>query len=105
MTELDSNVPRDDELPENIPPAPEPAPTPDWSARLSPASMMIAVIWALVAVILAIVLLAGAQDGTYGGDAYTGIQNAVMLAVRGIAFLLFGSAALGLVVATRQDRR
>jgi small-conductance mechanosensitive channel len=105
MTELDSDAKHDDELPENIPPDPETAPTHDWSTGMSPASLGVAIIWAIAAVIFAIVLLAGAQDASYGGDAYTGIQNAVMLAVRGIAFLLFGSAALGIVIATRQDRR
>ena len=94
-----------DPTPENTSPAPEPDPTPDWSTSVSPASMTVAVIWALAAVIFALILLSGAQDGSYGGDAYTGIQNAVMLAVRGIAFLLFGSAALGFVIATRRDRR
>jgi hypothetical protein len=77
---------------------------PTNSTQSSKASLVIAGIWAGVAVILAIVLLTAAQDESYGGDAYTGMQNAVMLAVRGIACLLFGSAALGLVVATRRDR-
>jgi small-conductance mechanosensitive channel len=81
------------------------APLPEPEGHLSSASLVVAGIWAAVAVILAIVLLAAAKDESYGGDAYTGIQNAVMLAVRGIAFLLLGSAALGFVIATRQDRR
>lgn len=105
MTELDSDSMHNDELTEDISPDPETEPTPDWSSGLSVASLTIASIWAIAAVIFAIALLAGAQDASYGGDAYTGIQNAVMLAVRGIAFLLFGSAALGLVIATRRDRR
>jgi hypothetical protein len=71
----------------------------------SPAPLIIATVWAVAAVIFAIILLGGANDMSYGGDAYTGIQNAVMLAVRGIAFLLFGSAALGFVVASRRDRQ
>ena len=70
----------------------------------TPGSLILAIIWAVLAVIFAIVLLASAKDEAYGGDAYTGIQNAVMLAVRGIAFLLFGSAALGLIVATWRKR-
>ena len=70
----------------------------------TPGSLILAVIWAVAAVIFAIVLLASAKDQAYGGDAYTGIQNAVMLAVRGIAFLLFGSAALGLIIATWRKR-
>ena len=74
-------------------------------SHLSSAALVIASVWAVVAVTFAAVLLVGAQDVSYGGDAYTGIQNAVMLAVRGIAFLLFGSAALGFVIATRRDRQ
>jgi hypothetical protein len=97
-----------------LPPDPE-APTrnlavtpgaePGTTIEPMPASLIVAMIWGVIAVILAIVLLAAATDGTYGGEAYTGIQNAVMLAVRGIAFLLFGSAALGFVIATRRDHR
>jgi hypothetical protein len=61
-------------------------------------------VWACLAVIFAIVLLTNATDESYEGDAYTGIQNAVAWAVRGIAFLLFGSGALGIVIALRRDR-
>lgn len=82
----------------------EPEPTPGRPTNLSTISLTFAVIWAIAAVIFGGVLLAAAQDVTYGADAYTGIQNAVMLAVRGIAFLLFGSAAIGLIIATRADR-
>lgn len=91
-----------DDLPEGT--APDPEPTRDWSTGMSPLSLGVATVWAIVAVIFAIILLVSAQDASYGGDAYTGIQNAVMLAVRGIAFLLFGSAALGFVIASRRDR-
>ncbi len=86
--------------------SPEPVvnPEPARVTRLSTAPLAIAVIWAIGAVICAIVLLVSAQDVAYGGDAYTGIQNAVELAVRGIAFLLFGSAALGLIVALRREQ-
>lgn len=70
----------------------------------SQAALVVAIIWAIAAVIFAVLLLVGAKDQAYGGDAYTGMQNAVVLAVRGIAFLLFGSAALGLVIALRRDR-
>jgi len=86
-------------------PASEPASIPVQSGTGGTASLTVAIIWALVAVILAAVLLTGAEDQAYGGEAYTGIQNAVMLGVRGIAFLLFGSAALGLVISLRRDRR
>jgi hypothetical protein len=79
-------------------------PTLQPATRRSSASLIVAGIWAALAVIFAIILLASAQDEAYGGDAYTGIQNAVMLAVRGIAFLLLGSAALGVVIAARHDR-
>jgi hypothetical protein len=99
MTEINSDAKHNGESPENMPPAPKSDLTPD------PASLTLAGIWGVIAVIFAIVLLSGAKDAAYGGDAYTGIQNAVTLAVRGIAFLLFGSAALGFVIATRRDRR
>jgi len=87
------------------PTAREPEVTPQHVSLLSPPALVLAVIWAIAAVIMASVLLLSANDIEYDGDAYTGIQNAVNLAVRGIAFLLFGSAALGLVIATRRDRR
>jgi uncharacterized membrane protein len=72
--------------------------------QASQTALRISMIWAILAVILAAVLLISAKDVTYGADAYTGIQNAIMLAVRGIAFLLLGSAALGGVIATRRGR-
>lgn len=78
----------------------EPAPNPQTSS----AAIVVAGLWAALAVIFAIVLLVNAKDGSYGGDAYTGIQNAVTQAVRGIAFLLLGSGALGLVIALRPVR-
>jgi len=66
--------------------------------------LIVAVLWAVLAVIVGIVLLVNAKDVEYGADAYTGIQNGIMLAVRGIAFLLFGSGALGVVIATHRSR-
>jgi hypothetical protein len=75
------------------------------SSDRSPAVMTVAILWAATALIFGIVILVNAKDETYGADAYTGIQNAINWAVRGIAFLLFGSGALGLVIATRGDRR
>ena len=80
-------------------------PMPEPAASQLPVSMIVATIWGTLAAILAIVLLVAAKDEAYGGDAYTGIQNAVMLVVRGIAALLFGSAALGFIIATRRERR
>ena len=75
------------------------------TAPSSQSALVIAIIWAILAAIFAIVLFASATDESYGGDAYTGMQNAVVLAVRGIAFLLIGSGALGLIIALRRDRR
>jgi hypothetical protein len=83
---------------------PEPALTRPPVAYLSPTAFTVSIVWAVLAVIFAVILLANAKDAAYGADAYTGIQNAIMLAVRGIAFLLFGSAALGIIIAARRDR-
>lgn len=66
------------------------------------APTVVAIIWAVAAVIAAIALFVSAKDVSYGGDAYTGMQNAINLAVRGIALLLLGSGALGLIIATRR---
>ncbi|MCU1535224.1 MAG: hypothetical protein JWR53_1705 [Glaciihabitans sp.] len=86
-------------------PTSQPLPLPVKQASYSLASLTVAVIWAALAVIFAGILLGGAKDEVYGGEAYTGIQNAVMLAARGIAFLLFASAALGVIIALRRDGR
>jgi hypothetical protein len=99
-------------MPDEISPEPEVVEAPQAPAEpivehatyFSQASLAVAVVWAIAAVIFASILLTGATNVEYGGDAYTGIQNAVNLAVRGIAFLLFGSAALGIVIAIRRDR-
>ncbi|MET4702778.1 hypothetical protein [Frigoribacterium sp. UYMn621] len=84
---------------------PTTTPTNTNGADYPPAAITIAILWAVAALILGIVLLVNAKDEAYGGDAYTGIQNAVTWATRGIAFLLFGSGALGLVMAFRRDER
>lgn len=87
------------------PPTTQSEPAPPRSTDYPPAAMSVAVVWAVAALILGIVLLVNAQDQSYGGDAYTGIQNSVTWSTRGIAFLLFGSGALGLVMASRRDSR
>lgn len=84
------------------PPPIESAPAPE--RYVSTAALTVASLWAALAVIFALVLLVNAQDESYGGDAFTGIQNSVNWAVRGIAFMLFGSGALGIVIAVRRDR-
>jgi hypothetical protein len=81
-----------------------PEATEPQTAAASNRSLIVAIIWAVLAAIFAVVLLSSATDERYGGDAYTGIQNSVMLAVRGIAFLLVGSASLGLVIALKRER-
>jgi hypothetical protein len=74
-------------------------------ARTSVAALSVALVWTVLALIFGSILLINAKDVTYGADAYTGIQNAIMLAVRGIAFLLFGSAALGIIIAASRVYR
>ena len=81
-----------------------PAAAPSGTASSSQAPIVIAGIWAVLALIFAVILLSSAKDEAYGGDAYTGMQNAVMLAVRGVAFLLIGSGALGLIISLKRDR-
>jgi len=78
-----------------------PAPAPVASDPYWVGAIVVAILWALLAIIVAIVLLTTTKAESYGGDAYTGIQNAVVVAVHGIAWLLIGSGALGLIVALR----
>ena len=74
--------------------------TPVTETKPTNVAMLVAIIWAVLATVFALVLLNNTPYETYGGDAYTGIQNATMLAVRGIALLLLGSGALGIIVAS-----
>ncbi len=62
---------------------------------------ILAGVYAVFAIIAAIVLLSNANTTEYGGDAYTGIQHAIVWAVRGIAFLLIGSGVLGVLLVLR----
>ena len=55
--------------------------------------------WAAVATVLAIALFSMSPMESYGGDAYTGIQNAAAWTARGVAFLIFATGPLGLITA------
>ena len=55
--------------------------------------------WAAVATVLAIVVFVMSPMESYGGDAYTGIQNAAAWTARGVAILIFATGPLGLITA------
>lgn len=63
--------------------------------------MVIAIVWAVVAFIAGLVFIFTTQDISYGGDAYSGIQQTGAQTVRALGFLIIGSGALGLVIARR----
>ena len=62
-------------------------------------SLIVAIIWALASVIVGLVFIFGVHPETYGGDAYTGIEAAIVTAVHAVGWLIIGSGVLGLLVA------
>lgn len=63
-------------------------------------ALVIAVLWAIAALIIGLRFITSTPDMEYGGDAYTGIQQAAAQTARAIGFLIIGTGALGLIVAT-----
>lgn len=60
---------------------------------------VIAVLWAVVAIIIGIAVITGVDDEQYGGDAYTGIQNTTAQGVRAIGWLIISTGPLGIIIA------
>ena len=70
---------------------------PDVGSSVWP--LAVATIWLAAALGAGLYFIFGVNAETYGGDAYTGIEAAIVTAVKGIGWLLIGSGVLGLVVA------
>jgi hypothetical protein len=84
--------------PEVKPAAPEPS-------AYNTGAITLASLWAATSLIVAITLMATTNTEEYGGDAYTGIQNAIVIAIRGISWLLIGSGVIGMILAVRRQPR
>jgi len=65
----------------------------------SGAALTVAIGWLIVAAIVGIKFIAGAQHEAYGGDAYTGIQNTGADTVRALGWLIIATGPIGLIVA------
>lgn len=65
----------------------------------SGAAVTIAVLWAIAALIIGFGFITSVEDGTYGGDAYTDIQNTGAQTVRAIGWLIISTGPLSLVMA------
>ena len=62
-------------------------------------ALVIAVLWAIAATIIGIYFISSTHNLEYGGDAYTGMQQAAAQTARAVGFLIIGTGALGLVIA------
>ncbi len=69
-------------------------------ASSSDSALVVAVLWAIAALIIGIYFISSTHNMEYGGDAYTGIQQAAAQTARAVGFLIIGTGALGLVIAT-----
>jgi hypothetical protein len=88
----------------DIPPSVTPA-TDTPAPRRAHWSLVIAIIWAVAAVIVGLVFIFGVNAETYGGDAYTGIEAAIVTAVHAIGWVIISSGVLGLVIAGTRVRQ
>lgn len=65
-------------------------------------ALTIAILWAITALIVGIVFIGSTQDIEYGGDAYSGIQQAAAQTARAVGWLIIGSGVLGILIALRK---
>ena len=84
---------------------PEPAvaqtPPPVLVGKPSAAPLVFAWIWFAISMIAGAQFILGTQFDRYGGDAYTGIQNAVARGTNALGFLIIGTGFLAVVIALR----
>lgn len=76
-----------------------PASMPPSVREKSNAALTVAILWAIVAVIVGLKFITGTEDGEYGGDAYTDIQNTGAQTVRALGWVIISTGPLGLVTA------
>lgn len=84
----------DDTLPDNTSPA-----TVTTTPNGAHWTLIIAILWAIAAVIIGLVFIFSVNAETYGGDAYTGIEAAIVQAVHAVGWIIIGTGVLGLVIA------
>jgi hypothetical protein len=62
------------------------------------AAVVIASVWMIASILIGMTFIRTDFE-VYGGDAYTGIQNAVVVATRALGWIIIGTGVLGLVIA------
>ena len=79
-------------------PAPEPSTAPTANPKSSgQGGLVLASVWALAAVIIGGMVISGAESEAYGGDAYTGMQNATVQVAKAVGWLILSTGPLGLI--------
>jgi hypothetical protein len=83
-----------------------PAPQPRSTRDRADVALTVAILWLIATVIIGLIFIFGAKNITFGGDAFTELQNAMVNAVRLLAFLLMGSriGLLAIVLEMRVKR-
>jgi len=65
---------------------------------------IIASLWMVVALSAGMNFINATKYVSYGGDAYTGIQNAVARGTNALGFIIIGTGVIAVVAAFRRDR-
>jgi len=100
LPKRDGPPPKDDDLEAEVAPPTAPSPSTPWA-------LVVAIIWAIAAVIIGLIFIFGVNSETYGGDAYTGIEGAIVQAVHAVGWVIISTGALGVIIAGSRvrDRR
>jgi uncharacterized membrane protein len=69
-----------------------------------PWALIVAILWAIAAVIVGLVFILGVNGEAYGGDAYTGIEAAIVTAVHAVGWVIISTGVLGVVIAGSRPR-
>lgn len=83
---------------EPTPAAPTPA-APAKPAKKKAPAQTIATVWFIMSILIGATFIIGTPYAAYGGDAYTGIQNAVARGTNALGWLIIGTGVIALVTA------
>ena len=64
-----------------------------------PWALAVAIVWAIAAISIGLYFVFGVTASVYGGDAYTGIEAAIVTAIKAVGWLIVSSGVLGVVIA------
>jgi hypothetical protein len=85
------------------PPAPNPAP--EARTDVLPTFVrIVAILWFVISIVAGLNFINGTEYSIYGGDAYTGIQNAVARGTNALGFVIIGTGVIAVVAAFRRGK-